>query len=71
MRKQRPPRIVPAPHDPKNIPRTCWTCLHRGPCTADWTYCARTGKNERRKDMEPCEHYDLNAVWIMVDWCYI
>ncbi len=71
MRKQRPPRVVPAPHRPENVPRSCWTCIKKGPVTADWCYCNKDGKNERRKDITPCEDYELDAIWLVVDWLYI
>ena len=70
MKKQRQTRVVSAPHRPENVPKSCWTCLHRGPCTTDWCYCDRENRTERRKDTEPCEHYELDGIWLITDWLY-
>lgn len=62
--------LVMAPHKPENVPRNCWTCIHR--LTADtMTTCKHIDNPTHTKlGTEPCEKYDLNAVWLEVDWFY-
>lgn len=64
-------RVAPAPHNPKNIPKSCWTCRKKGPVTVDWCHCDKDGRNERRKDITPCDDYELDPIWIEVDWLFI
>ncbi|MBE6524454.1 MAG: hypothetical protein E7Z65_06255 [Thermoplasmata archaeon] len=71
MKRQCTVRTVPAPHSPQNVPKSCWTCLHRGPVTADWCYCNKGGRGERRKNTDPCEDYGLDAIWLITDWLYV
>ncbi len=63
--------IVEAPHRPENVPKNCWTCIHHELVTIMTTCPFIDRPNHTKIGMEPCEHYDLNAVWLMVDWFYI
>lgn len=64
--------IVEAPHRPENIPRTCWTCSRHLVVISGMTTCPHIDNRMHTKmGIEPCELYDLNAVWLMVDWFYI
>ena len=65
-------RIAPAPHNPANIPKTCWTCLNRKIVLSGMTTCPHIDTyNHVKVGIEPCEKYDLDARWIVVDWAYI
>lgn len=56
-------------HNPENVPKSCWTCLHGGTkfenyggvCEKDKTF---------HPTLDPCKDYDLNAIWLTVPWCY-
>lgn len=64
-------RIVPAPHRPENVPRNCWTCSRHESVMSGMTTCPHIGTyNHTKRGIEPCERYDLNAIWLMVDWFY-
>ena len=64
-------RIAPAPHNPDNIPRNCWTCINHTAVLSGMTTCKHIGSyNNTKMGIEPCEHYDLNAVWIETDWLF-
>lgn len=64
-------RIVPAPHRPENVPRNCWTCSHHEMVNIMTTCPFIDAPLHSKIGMEPCERYDLDAVWLMVDWCFI
>ena len=61
-------RIAPAPHRPENVPRSCWTCINQKGTMGESTICRRTGRI--KNDLKPCDHYDLDAIWLMVDWFF-
>jgi len=62
--------LVKAPHSPENVPRTCWTCLHKL-CADTMTVCQHIKTyNHTKLGIEPCERYDLDAIWLVVDWFY-
>ena len=64
-------RFAEAPHRPESVPRTCWTCIKKRCVLADMTTCDHVDTyNNTKVGIEPCEHYELNAVWMMVDWMY-
>ena len=64
-------RTAPAPHNPKNVPRTCWTCSKHTSVLSGMTTCKHIDTyNHTKMGTEPCQHYDMNAVWLMVDWFY-
>lgn len=63
-------RIAPAPHNPANVKRWCWTCLHQMGTVGQTTLCTRSGKPVYKGNLDPCEHYELNAVWLEVDWWF-
>lgn len=63
--------VAPAPHRPENVPRNCWTCLHHTH-VGIMTDCPHIDSPTHSKiGIEHCEHYDLNAIWLEVDWLYI
>lgn len=63
--------VSPAPHRVESIPKTCWTCLHHLLVMSGMTTCDRVdGAMHTKMGIEPCKDYELNAIWLMVDWCY-
>lgn len=48
-------------------------CLHqlRSDYGTDQSIRGGNGMNERRKDITPCEDYELDGIWLVVDWLYI
>ncbi len=64
-------RTAQAPHRPESVPRTCWTCSRHTCVFSGMTECPHIDTyNHTKMGVEPCEKYDLNAVWLMVDWFY-
>lgn len=64
-------RIVHAPHALKSVPRTCWTCIRHKSVLSGMTACEFVdAPNHTKMGVGPCEHYDLNAIWLEVDWWY-
>lgn len=63
--------IAPAPHNPESIPRTCWTCIKHTLVFSGMTSCPHVdAPNHTKMGVDPCEKYELNAIWLMVDWFY-
>jgi len=62
--------VAPAPHRPENVPRNCWTCIH---CefASDMVNCPHIDRpNHAKIGIDPCDKYELNAIWLMVGWFY-
>lgn len=64
-------RVAPAPHSPVNVPKTCWTCSRHTCVLSGMTTCDHIDTyNHTKMGVEPCKHYDLNAIWLIIDWFY-
>ena len=64
-------RTAQAPHRPESVPRTCWTCIRHHCVFSGMTECPYIDTyNHTKMGVEPCEKYELNAIWLMFDWFY-
>lgn len=64
-------RTAQAPHRPESVPRTCWTCIRHHCVFSGMTECPYIDTyNHTKMGVEPCEKYELNAIWLMIDWFY-
>lgn len=56
-------------HRAEDVPKNCWTCLHGGlDFSSGIGRCGKDGKS--REWNQPCERYELNAIWLTVDWVW-
>ncbi|MBR6911187.1 MAG: hypothetical protein IKN41_04950 [Candidatus Methanomethylophilaceae archaeon] len=65
--------VVKAPHAADSIPRTCWTCLKHLCVISGMTTCyaIKDKPNHTKMGINPCEEYEMDPIWLEVDWLYI
>ena len=64
-------KTYPGPHRAEDVPKNCWTCKHRTMVLSGITTCKRIPNETHIKiGIEPCQEFELNTVWMEVDWGY-